>query len=212
MSRPVVKVCGNKYPENLGEVCAVSPDYLGFIMHSASPRWVSIRECELLVSQVPSSIKTVGVFVASQPDAIKKIQDAVSFSAIQLHGNQDVDFVTSVRKAISAELVKVFSVDASFDFSICADFEDIVDYFLFDTRGMLPGGNGVPFDWNQLYHYKGKTPFFLAGGISSMHAHALKKLSREIPRLYGFDINSGFETEPGRKDAVRVASFIKEVR
>lgn len=212
MQRPFVKVCGNKFPDNLKDVCAVTPDYLGFILHPDSPRGVSVKECIKLLSLVPESIKTAGVFVSTQLDGIRKIQEEASFDAIQLHGDQDVNFISVLKKTVSAEIVKVFSVDSTFDFESCRAYEGLVDYFLFDTKGVRKGGNGVPFDWAILSKYRSNVPFILAGGITGFHATALKNLLLQIPQLCGFDINSGFETEPGRKNFQSIASFIGEVK
>ncbi len=212
MSQPLIKVCGNKYSDNLIEVCTVKVDYLGFIFHSESPRGVSVKECRELVREVPDTIKTVGVFVSAQLDMIRKIHEEISFSAIQLHGKEDLSFVRALRSSVDAEIIKAFSVDSGFDFSDCTSFEEWVDFFLFDTKGVRAGGNGMPFDWNLLFNYRGNIPFFIAGGISSPHGTVLKKLYSELPQLRGFDINSGFETAPGRKDVSKVAAFIGEVR
>ena len=44
-------------------------------------------------------------------------------------------------------------------------YEAVCDYFLFDTKGKLPGGNGYTFNWNVLKDYPSTKPFFLSGGI-----------------------------------------------
>ena len=58
----------------------------------------------------------------------------------------------------SVKLIKVFSVGDGFDFERLKPYEAHVDYFLFDTKGKLPGGNGVVFNWEIL---KEKTSPFL---------------------------------------------------
>ena len=84
------------------------------------------------------------------------------------------------------------------------------DYFLFDTKGKLPGGNGFTFDWTLLENYQGDIPFFLSGGINAQHAEIIKSLN--LKQLYAIDLNSGFEIEPALKDISLLKKFIEDVK
>ena len=86
----------------------------------------------------------------------------------------------------------------------------MVDYFLFDTRGLHPGGNGVQFDWHLMEKYEGETPFLLAGGIGLDNAAELKNFKHEY--FAGIDINSRFEISPGLKNIEIIKSFKDELR
>ena len=107
------------------------------------------------------------------------------------------------------EIIKAFSVNEDFDFSQTKEYEAHCDFFLFDTKGKLPGGNGFTFDWTLLQNYKGQTPFFLSGGINSSHVEMIKSL--EMRQLYALDLNSGFEIEPALKDISLLKKFIEDV-
>ena len=48
------------------------------------------------------------------------------------------------------KVIKVFSVDDDFDFGVTRQFAPVVDFFLFDTKGKLYGGNAKTFNWNVL--------------------------------------------------------------
>lgn len=61
-------------------------------------------------------------------------------------------------------MIKVFSVGPDFSFQVIKAYEGIVDYFLFDTKGALRGGNGEEFDWQILKNYPSNTPFFSQRG------------------------------------------------
>ena len=44
-------------------------------------------------------------------------------------------------------------------------YVNVVDYFLFDTKGKERGGNGIKFDWSVLKDYHLKKPFLIAQGV-----------------------------------------------
>ena len=81
-----------------------------------------------------------------------------------------------------------------------------MDLFLFDTSGKTRGGTGRKFNWEVLLQYDSPTPFFLSGGIGPEDAEELIALKQALDArglgqmLYGIDVNSRFETEPGRKN------------
>jgi phosphoribosylanthranilate isomerase len=89
---------------------------------------------------------------------------------------------------------KAFSADDQFDFSKLNAYSGVCDYFLFDTKGNIPGGTGQKFNWQLLENYQGDVPFFLSGGIGPDDLEAIRRFGH--PRWRGIDINSGFEIEP----------------
>ncbi|WP_455708998.1 phosphoribosylanthranilate isomerase [Flavobacterium johnsoniae] len=105
------------------------------------------------------------------------------------------------------EIIKVFSADENFDFEIIKPFEPFCDYFLFDTKGKLPGGNGTTFDWSILKKYNSKKPFFLSGGIGMKELKAIEEISKSSLPIYAVDVNSKFEIEPGLKNRNLFSNF-----
>ncbi len=202
-----LKICGMKYATNIAAVAELQPDYLGFIFYSKSPRFISEVSAEL-IKYVPSSIKTVGVFVDEDIDVVKQYAIKYNLKAIQLHGKESSAYCSEM-KQMGVEVVKAFGIYAGFDFSKLSDYENVVDYFLFDTQTPVHGGSGKVFDWELLKNYKLKKPYFLSGGIELAHASTLKKI--DDPRFYAVDVNSKFETEPGIKDVQKLKEFINEL-
>ena len=195
---------------NITEVAGLQPDYLGFIFSEKSPRFFNEE-----IEHLPESIKKVGVFVnASIGETIEKISK-YKLDAIQLHSEESADYCRLLKKTISdsysnpLEIIKVFSIKDTFDFNILKAFEDACDYYLFDTKGKLPGGNGYTFDWSVLENYPSSKPYFLSGGIGLNEVDNLKTFfkSSAAKYCYAVDVNSRFEINPGLKDIKTLTEF-----
>ena len=186
-----IKICGMKYSENILEVSQLLPDYLGFIFYEKSSRFFDGE-----IPEISKSIKKVGVFVNATMEEIKFKIKKYDLDLIQLHGNETPEFCRNLKKE-SIEIIKVFSVDDDFDFQILEAYENVCDYFLFDTKGKLPGGNGITFNWQILEKYHSRKPFFLSGGIGLDEIEKIKNLNLPI---YAIDVNSKFEIEAGLKN------------
>lgn len=210
-----LKICGMKHQENIEEVAALQPHYLGFIFYEKSARNFDVES----IPEIPKSIKKTGVFVDAELDFVLEKINTHNLQAVQLHGSESPEYCNALRHAelVSAshqiEIIKVFSIKDEFDFSILKPYEDVCDYFLFDTKGKLPGGNGYTFDWNVLNNYPSTKPFFLSGGIGLEQIADLKKFkqSEASKYCYAIDVNSKFEVEPGLKNIEDLKEFKNNV-
>lgn len=211
--------------QNPIEVAQLHPDYLGFIFWEPSSRYFGGD-----MPQLPQSIKKVGVFVDTALKEVLVKVNQYGLDAVQLHGKESVEYCKNLRHAelVSAsqkdgtpkqvrgdglEIIKVFSIKDDFDFSILKEYESVCDYFLFDTKGKLPGGNGYTFDWSVLENYPSTKPFFLSGGIGLESVDELKAfLNSPVSRhCFAIDVNSKFEIEPGLKNITSLKTFINEL-
>lgn len=186
-----------KYPENILEVGALLPDYMGFIFWKKSARYF-----DGIIPELPKSIQKVGVFVNATLEEILEKIEKHDLQAVQLHGEESVEFCKTLKKKIPKEMevIKVFSILDTFDFQVLKPFESVCDYFLFDTKGKLPGGNGTIFDWKVLEKYPSSKPFFLSGGIGIEEMEAVNEILKTNLPVYAIDVNSKFEIEPGLKN------------
>ena len=200
-----LKVCGMKY--NIAEVADLQPDYMGFIFYEKSP-----RHFEGVIPELPKGIKKVGVFVDEDESFIKRRIEEHDLDCIQLHGKESPQFCNSI-KSIGKQIIKVFSIKNTFDFSVLKDYENVCDYYLFDTKGKLPGGNGYSFNWSVLEDYNSTKPFILSGGIGLENTNnILSFLSRQESKYcYAVDVNSKFEIEPGLKNLKDLERFKNEL-
>jgi phosphoribosylanthranilate isomerase len=206
MKNVKLKICGMKETENITEISALQPDYLGFIFWEKSKRNMTLDA----IPELPETIKKVGVFVDASIQEIAAKINQYQLDVIQLHGNESVIFCRNVKK-LGVEVIKVFSMASTFNFSLVKEYVLAVDYFLFDTKGKLPGGNGVSFDWKILENYHCDTPYFLSGGIGTTEIDGLKEFlkSPAAKKCYAIDVNSRFEKKPGIKNKIKLQKFKK---
>ena len=199
--RPKLKVCGMKYPDNLSGLLEASPDFIGFIFYRKSARFMGETLAPTDLASIPNSIKKVGVFVDETiGNVIKAIKD-YNLDFAQLHGDESPEYCQELRDH-GTKVIKAFRLDETFDFDVLNQYPEVVDYFLFDTKGANYGGNGQVFDWELLQQYKLSTPFFLSGGLDLEHFNSLDQL-KDLP-LFALDINSRFEDKPGLKNLGKV--------
>ena len=131
-------------------------------------------------------------------------------SAVQLHGDETPDYC-KVIKNLNVEVIKTFSISDNYNFSILKSYEKNCNFFLFDTKGDLPGGNGINFDWDILKNYPLQKPFFLSGGIGTDNIDQIKKLLNSQLPIYAIDVNSKFEISPAKKNIDKLKLFKKEL-
>ncbi|KFC61104.1 phosphoribosylanthranilate isomerase [Flavobacterium gilvum] len=203
-----IKICGMKYPDNILEVGSLLPDYMGFIFWPKSARYFNGE-----IPNLPKSIKKTGVFVNENTTVIEEKVKKHNLQAVQLHGQESVAFCSELKTKFgtSIEIIKVFSADENFDFSILEPYESVCNYFLFDTKGKLPGGNGTTFDWKILVNYPSTKPFFLSGGIGIEELDSINEILKTNLPIYAIDINSKFEIEPGLKNTALCTDAIYRV-
>jgi len=204
-----LKVCGLNNVSNIKEVVKLQPDFVGFIFHKASKRNCVVPS-DFVKKLNTAKTKKVGVFVNEPIDFVLRIVNSFGLDYVQLHGDEGVAYCKELKNK-GVKIIKVFSVDVSFNMNQTADFQ-FCDYILFDTKGDLPGGNGFQFNWKILECYTGSVPIILSGGIDLSHSSVIKKMSREIPHLSVVDVNSKFESEPGLKKIEMVKSFMNEIK
>ncbi|MGB3588000.1 MAG: phosphoribosylanthranilate isomerase [Tunicatimonas sp.] len=206
----MLKICGMKYADNLLEVAALQPDYLGFIFYEKSPRYMANTLSPEEVMAIPDRIQKIGVFVNATTDFVISEAQRFGLNGAQLHGDESPQQCQELKEA-ECLVIKAFRLgNDNFDFSQLTAYEDYVDYFLFDTQTPNYGGSGHSFNWSQLKKYALATPFFLSGGISLDNIEDALQLDHS--QLAGLDVNSRFETEPGRKDIAQLQKLVSKIR
>lgn len=194
-------------PENIRKVEELAIDLMGFIFWHKSSRNVSE-----MPSYLPTRQKRVGVFVDADIKEVTEKAKEYALDLIQLHGKETPDYIQRLRSLCpqrgdrAIAIIKALNIADTEDLAQTAQYEGIVDYFLFDTKSKLVGGNGTQFDWSVLHAYQGDTPFILSGGIGPDDAEKVKNFQH--PMCAGIDLNSRFETAPALKDIQLLNHFI----
>jgi phosphoribosylanthranilate isomerase len=204
-----LKICGMKL--NTSEVAQLQPDYLGFIFWKPSSRFFEGK-----IPELPHTISKVGVFVDADIDYVIGMVSEHQLQGLQLHGHETPQYCTKIAAQLKkmnhkVDIIKVFSIKEKFDFDVLSPYENVCDYFLFDTKGKLPGGNGYTFNWSVLKDYPSTKPFFLSGGIGLNNLEKINEFikSPESKYCYAIDVNSRFEIEPGLKNIEELSEFKK---
>lgn len=193
-----IKICGLSRVEDIETVNEVMPDFIGFVF-AKSKRQVSIEKAAELKSLLNPDIKAVGVFVNEELSVIKLLAQLDIIDIIQLHGDENSDYIMNVKK-LGKPVIKAVRVA---DTLSAAD--ENADFVLFDKHGENAyGGLGESFDWELLRNYS--SPYFLAGGVN------IQNLSEALAlNPYAIDISSGVE-ENGVKSKRLIEQAVKIVR
>jgi len=213
-----IKVCGLRRPEDVAMVNSARPEYAGFIL-APSRRQVSLESLRELISLLDSSIIPVGVFVnPSIDEVIRAVRSGIR--VVQLHGDEDADFVDMVKarldgESLGPEIWKAFRIsdrraiegDESFKSLIGSPSIDRILLDAFSKEAY--GGTGETFDWELVNLVKGMTDksVFVAGGLTSANVSELISLTSP----YGVDVSSGVEKD-GFKDEDMICDFVARVR
>ncbi len=200
-----VKICGIREAANLRDIAGLLPDYVGFIFYPKSARYVGDALDAEALRDLPPTVRKVGVFVDAPLPELLATAARYGLDYVQLHGHESAAYCREAH-AQGLRIIKAFSVGEQFDFGPLAEYGTVCDYFLFDTKGQQPGGNGYAFDWRVLADYQGPAPFLLSGGLGPTNASEL--LAFQHPFLAGYDFNSQLETAPGLKDVAATRALL----
>jgi len=207
-----IKVCGITEMKQVDQLDGLDIDFVGFIFHSGSPRYVGNKLSTAEIRGRDLDLKKVGVFVnADIADVLEAIDD-YQLDAVQLHGDELPGICEDLSTEV--EVIKAFCIrgDENID-RLVAPYDGVCDYYLFDSatgNGGAEGGTGTQFNWDLLIKARIEKPFFLSGGIGPEDARKIREFRH--PDFFGVDINSRFETAPGVKDMAKILQFRQSLR
>ena len=186
-----VKICGITNFDDAKAAIDMGADLLGFILYPPSPRYIEPEKAAEIICKLPGFIDTVGVFVNPSIEHIQSVIADGCLSWVQLHGDETPEFVESLQH-FDVKTMKALRIKEADDIKKAETF--FTDTILLDAyHPEQYGGTGQRFDWNILGHINKRV--FLSGGITPENAREAIELG-----VYGIDVSSGIESEPGRKD------------
>ncbi len=198
-----VKICGiTNYRDAMAAV-DMGADIVGFNFYQGSPRFIEPQKAVKIINKLPGFVDLAGIFVNASFKQIREIMDICQLNWIQLHGDESPKFCEKFI-SINVNTMKALRVKDRTDIKKAERY--FTDAILLDAFNPDKyGGTGVTFDWNIIGHI-GKR-IFLAGGINPDNAAEAVQLG-----VYGIDVCSGVESEPGKKDHRKMKKLFKNIR
>lgn len=204
-----VKICGLKTPGDVAAVANAKAAYAGFNFFPKSPRYVTPEEAKALALTAPDGLCKVALVVDADDATLDRIVADVPLDMLQLHGHETPARVAEIKARYGLPVMKVIGVAEEADLAGLLDYQLVADQILVDAKApkgaVLPGGNGLTFDWRLLVGRKWLKPWMLAGGLTPDNVgQAIQRTgARQV------DVASGVESAPGVKDADRIAAFVE---
>jgi phosphoribosylanthranilate isomerase len=215
----LVKVCGVKTLEGALAAARAGADILGFVFEPRNARTLKPDDAEAIVTDVKRAaegegFKTPG-FAGVFADAGERLlaETAPFLTHFQFHGHEGPERVAELGSEFG--VVTIRAIPAK-DVGTAETFEDAADLLLFRapdqaTIGRLHAGPGGT-EWGFLRHYRGKTPFLIAGGLNAQSVKSAIEQAKESPSFAGVDVTRSVEKAPGEKEPAKVDAFIVAAR
>ena len=207
----VIKICGLREPETLKAAVEAGARFIGFVFYPPSPRYIAPAQAGELMRMLPSTVRSVGLFVDPTDETLENTIALAPVDMIQLHGSESPERVKDIREKLMRPIIKAIGVRHEPDLDSVKKYEPVSDWLLFDARpenASLPGGTGQSFDWSLLAEKTFTIPWMLSGGLDENNVQtALAALKPDA-----VDVSSGVERARGVKDSNKIKTFINKVK
>jgi phosphoribosylanthranilate isomerase len=199
-----IKICGITNEQDALYAAGCGAAAMGFIFYPPSPRYIKPEDARKIVSVLPDELVKVGVFVNEKVAIIKRVMESCGLDMIQLHGDESPEFC---REFPAFQIIKAVELKNDNDLNHTYSYE--VAAILVDSRNAgLYGGTGKKVNWDLAHRVKNKKPLILSGGLNEKNiAEAMRTVTPAA-----LDINSGVESEAGKKDHAKLARIFDIIR
>lgn len=207
-----VKICGLRDTDALQAAVEAGAAYVGLVFFPRSPRHVEIGQASRLAMDVPAGVAKVALTVDASDDELDAILSSVPIDLLQLHGRESPERVARIRERFGLPVMKAVGVAGPEDLPSIDAYGRVADQLLIDAKApkdaVLPGGNGVAFDWRLVVRKYWSCPWMLAGGLTPDNVAQAVRLTgaRQV------DVSSGVERAPGVKDPDLIRAFVAAAR
>lgn len=206
-----VKICGITNKQDMDAIIKYDAHYAGLMFFEKSPRFVETKLARQLSLHAGNKIKKVAVAVNPDTRFLDEIVENVPLDFIQLHGEETPERVKEIKLKYQLPVIKAIGISEAKDLKLVSIFSEVSDQLLIDAKppksSILPGGNGLSFDWNLIKNIEFDCPWLLAGGLNSKNAANAIDLTGATQ----LDLSSGVERSPGVKDENKIASFMSSI-
>lgn len=207
-----VKICGIMTPADLEAAISAGASHCGLVFFPPSPRNLPLDVATDLARRGRGRAIMVALTVNAEDAFLEEMTAQVGPDMIQLHGKESPERTARIRALTGRPVIKAVSVAEAADVARADAYRGAADLILFDAKpprhSVIPGGNGVSFDWSLLAGVKGRMDFALSGGLTPDNVG--EAIAATSPVLV--DTSSGVETAPGKKDHSLIRRFVAAVR
>ncbi len=212
MSEIRVKICGLTRLEDVIAAAEAGAAYAGFVFFAPSPRAVSVAQAKALAIEAPVGLAKVALVVDASDALLDEITGTVPLDMLQLHGTETPERVAGIKRRYGLPVMKAVGIAGPGDVEKLDQYVGVADQILVDAKppkdAVLPGGNGLVFDWRLIAARRWPMPWMLAGGLTpETVATAIA-----VTGVQQVDVSSGVETAPGVKDAGLIRAFVAAAR
>ena len=207
-----VKICGLSRLQDVAAVVAAGAAYGGLVFFAKSPRAVTIPQARALALAFPAGLARVGLVVDPTDEDLDALLAEVPLDILQLHGHESPERVSELRTRHGLPVMKAVGVATAEDLPALVAYGRVADMLLVDAKApknaVLPGGNGLAFDWRLIAGRRWPVPWMLAGGLTPETVADAVALTgaRQV------DVSSGVESAPGVKDPALIKAFVAATR
>ena len=208
-----MKICGLTREEDLAIAVSMGADAVGFLVGvPESPRNLTLKRAENLLSKVPIFIDKVVVTPPKSIEWLLEVNNMLKPSAIQIHGKNELDSKIIQNSIKDTRLIKtIYVTKNSLNEKIIDDLKTF-DAILLDSFNKTQyGGTGKVHDWKlsrQIKKALEPIPVILAGGLTPDN---IKEAILTV-KPYAVDVASGVESNPGIKDDKKIRTFIENAK
>jgi phosphoribosylanthranilate isomerase len=207
-----IKICGLSTEATLDAALAGGVDHVGFVSFPHSPRHVSAARAGELAARARGRAGVVLLTVDADDATLDGLVAAVAPDVLQLHGRESPERVAALKRRFGRAIWKAIPVSGAADLAAGDAYLGIADRLLYDAKppkdAVLPGGNGVPFEWKLLGNLDPRVRFVLSGGLTPENVDEAVRVTH-APAV---DVSSGVESAPGVKSIERIAAFVRAAR
>ena len=212
-----VKICGIGSVADYDVCHSAGAAFVGMVFFPRSPRHLELGTASAIAIHADTGADSthrparVALTVDMDDKDLAAVIDAARPDYIQLHGTESPARATDIKRTFGLPLIRAIRVAEAADLDVCAEWDGLADWLLFDAKGDpggLPGGTGHSFDWNLLADHAGNTRWMLAGGLSVENVARAVTVTGAV----AVDVSSGVESAPGKKDAEQIRNFVSSAQ
>ncbi len=208
----VIKICGLSTPKTMDAALSAGADMVGLVFFAKSPRHVALSQACDLADQARGRAQIVALTVDMDPAGLSRIHELVKPDWFQFHGAETPEACAAAKVLFGSKVMKAISVSHKADLKEAERYFDVCDMLLLDAKppagAVLPGGNGISFEWSLVQDFISPAPVMLSGGLNASNV----KEAMDVSGLHCVDVSSGVEREKGVKDSSLIMDFVMKTR